>query len=246
MNTKICPGEVSGLKTGLTCDIKNAIICVMKNALRGNVYAQKVAKLRDITYYKERLFMRINTYAKLETIYKRYRGYVATKVLLDEGFSNRQIAVLVEEGYFEKIAHGYYWLAGGQYEKPQDYKCVEVCLSNPKAVICMDSALYYQRAIETEPEYLSVATKRTDRSMLKMNFPTKRHYFSDSNFQIGIRRQETEFGCYQIYDIERSICDVRRLEPQTTLEIIDGVRNNERQYKRLLKYAELLRIKQLI
>ncbi len=102
-----------------------------------------------------------------------------------------------------------------------------------------------EKMIAEEPEYLSIATERTDRSMLKMNFPTRRHYFSDSNFQIGRRKQETEFGSYYIYDIERSICDVRRLEPQITLEFIDCAKNNEQQYKRLLKYAELLRVKQL-
>lgn len=77
------------------------------------------------------------------------------------------------------------------------------------------------------------------------NFPTSRHYFSGSNFLIGRRKRETEFGSYPIYDVERSICDMRRLEPQITLEVIDQVKNNEEQYKRLLKYAELLRIKQL-
>ncbi len=189
--------------------------------------------------------MRVNTYARLETVYKRYRGYIGTQELLEAGFSNRQIAVLTEEGYLEKVSHGYYWLSGGQYKKPQDYKCIEVCLSNPRAVICMDSALYYQKAVAAEPEYLSVATERTDRSMLKMNFPIKRHYFSGSNFQIGRRKQQTEFGCYNIYDIERSICDVRRLEPQITMELIDCVKNNEQQYERLLEYAEQLRIKQL-
>lgn len=189
--------------------------------------------------------MRINTYMRLETIYKKYRGYVGTKVLLGEGFSNRQIATLAEEGYLEKICHGYYWLAGGQTKKPQDYKCIEVCLSDPKAVVCMDSALYYQKAITEEPEYLSVATERTDRSILKMNFPIIRHYFSDSNFQLGKQKRETDYGCYYIYDIERSICDVRRLEPQITLEFIDRVKDNEQQYNRLLKYAELLRVKQI-
>ncbi len=188
--------------------------------------------------------MRTNTYVKLERVYKRYKDYVETRKLLEEGFSNRQIVVLAEEGYLEKVSHGYYWLSGGQCTKPQDYKCIEVCLSNPRAVICMDSALYYQKMIAEEPEYLSIATERTDRSMLKMNFPTRRHYFSDSNFQIGRRKQETEFGCYYIYDVERSICDVRRLEPQITLEFIDCVKNNEQQYKRLLKYAELFKIKQ--
>lgn len=121
--------------------------------------------------------MKGNTYVKLETVYKKYRGYVGTKVLLEEGFSNRQIAVLAEEGYLEKICHGWYWLAGGQDKKPQDYKCVEVCLSDPRAVICMDSALYYQKEIAEEPEYLSIATERTDRSTLKMNFLTEAALF---------------------------------------------------------------------
>ena len=212
-------------ETGLTCVNKNAIICVNKNA-------------------KRILLMRNNTYVKLERFYKTYRGYVDTRKLLEEGFSNRQITVLAEEGYLEKVSYGHYWLSRGQYTKPQDYKCIEVCLSNPRAVICMDSALYYQKVFTEEPEYLSIATERTDRSMMKMNFPTRRHYFSSSNFQIGRTKQATEFGCYYIYDIERSICDMRRLEPQITLEFIDCVKNNEQQYKRLLKYADLFRIKQ--
>lgn len=187
--------------------------------------------------------MRPNTYIKIESVYKRYRGYVETRKLLEEGFTNRQIAILVEEGYLEKVSHGYYWLSGGPYKKPPDYKCIEVCLSDPRAVICMDSALYYQKVITAEPEYLSVATERTDRSMLKMNFPIKRHYFSGSNFQIGKTKQATEFGCYYMYDIERSICDLQRLEPQITLEVIDYAKNDEERYKQLMKYARLLGIK---
>ena len=65
-------------------------------------------------------------------------------------------------------------------------------LSNPDAVICMNSALYYQGVLSTEPDYLSVATERTDRSMMKMDFMIQRHYFSNRNFNIGIRKQETE------------------------------------------------------
>ena len=49
--------------------------------------------------------MRENTYIKIGALYSRYRGYVGTQDLLSEGFSNRQISVLVEEGYLEKICH---------------------------------------------------------------------------------------------------------------------------------------------
>lgn len=188
--------------------------------------------------------MRSNTYLKLEGVYKKYRGYVGTKELIREGFSNRQIGVLTEEGYLEKICHGYYWLAGGQCMKPADYKCIEVCLSNPRAVICMESAIYYQGGMEKEPEYLSVATERTDRSLLKMNFPIKRHYFSGNNFNAGIRKKNTEFGGYNIYDMERSVCDLLRFEQKIEVEVMNKVRSSEQQYERVLRYAKLLRIKQ--
>jgi predicted transcriptional regulator of viral defense system len=188
--------------------------------------------------------MRINTYVQFETEYRNFRGYVRTKELCEKGFSNRQIAVLTEEGYLEKICHGHYWVAVGKYKKPWDYKCIEICLSDPKAVICLDSAFYYQRLIETEPKYLSVATERTDRSLMKVSFPVKRHYFSDSNFKIGVKKKNTGFGCYNIYDIERSICDMKRLESEFTIEIVEDIKRNEKQYQRLLKYMELFKIKQ--
>lgn len=188
--------------------------------------------------------MRNNTYARLETVYSKYKGYIGTKELLEEGFTNRQIAFMTEERYLEKVCHGYYWLAGKKEDKPSDYKCIEVCLSDPRAVICMDSALYYQGAIKVEPEYLSVATARTDRSLLSMNFLITRHYFSASNYLIGVRKKETEYGCYNIYDIERSICDLLRLKSNITIEIVDNIKNDEEQYRRLSKYIELLQIKQ--
>lgn len=188
--------------------------------------------------------MRTNTYIRFENVCKKIKGYVGTKELLQEGYSNRQIAVLTEEGYLEKICHGYYWIKQREYRKPKDYKCIEACLSAPRAVICMKSALYYQDVIEEEPKCLSVATERTDRSLLKVEFPVKRHYFSEKIFGIGVEKRKTEFGCYNIYDIERSICDVIRLQSDT-IEIVYEMSKNERQYERLLRYAELLNIKKL-
>jgi hypothetical protein len=125
--------------------------------------------------------MRENTYIKIETLYRKYRGYVETKNLLAEGFSNRQISTLVNEGYLQKVCYGHYWLSGKQCKKPFDYKCIEVSLSNPDAVICMNSALYYQGVLSAEPDYLSVATERTDRSMMKMLLDTEGEFICYSD-----------------------------------------------------------------
>ena len=51
--------------------------------------------------------MRENTYIKIEKLYKKYKGYVGTKNLLAEGFSNRQIFTLVNEGYLQKVCYGH-------------------------------------------------------------------------------------------------------------------------------------------
>lgn len=81
--------------------------------------------------------------------------------------------------------------------------------------------------------------------MMKMDFMIQRHYFSNRNFNIGIRKQETEFGTYNIYDIERSVCDLYRLEGETEIEvgIVKNIKENKYLYNRLLKYAEVLQIK---
>lgn len=190
--------------------------------------------------------MRIATYEKLEHLYKKYRGYISTGQLLAEGFSNRQIAGLTEEKCLEKVCHGHYWMAQCGEKKPDDYKCIEVCLSSPRAVIALESACYYQGGIQREPEALIVATERTDRSLMKMGFPVERHYFSSSNFQTGMRRVETAFGGYRIYDVERSFCDIVRLkdtgaDAAMMAEIVGSFSGRE-QYRRILKYAEELNL----
>lgn len=191
--------------------------------------------------------MRTNTYCKLENLYKKYKGYISTKELLSEGISNRQIANLTEENFLEKVCHGYYWMIQCGCKKPADYKCIEVCLGSPRAVIAMKSACYYQGIIKTEPEVLTVATERTDRSQIKMNFAVKRHYFSDSNFRLGMKKVKTEFGGYNIYNTERSFCDIVRLNDKALndeliIEIYNHIKTSQGQYERALKYAEMLKL----
>lgn len=188
--------------------------------------------------------MRASTYYKINNLYKSHKGYISTRGLTEEGLTNRQISALTEEGYLERVCHGYYWMIRGGYKKPYDYKCIEACLSNPKAVISMKSACFYQGVTETEPEYLTVSTERTDRSGMKTNFPIERHFFSSSNFRLGLKIVETEFGCYNIYDIERSICDIIRLEGKNTdsallIEQMNLRSMKRNQYERMLKYAQL-------
>lgn len=187
--------------------------------------------------------MRRETYDKL----KKYSGYVETNQLLNAGITNRQIANFEKEGMLEKVCHGYYWVTNTTFDKPKEYKALEVYLSDPRAIICADSACFYLGLIPLEPSTLSVATSRNDRSTIRMNFPIERHYVSDSIFSEDYHEVITDYGKYCIYNIDRSVCDCIRFKANIDTYvfelIIDKYREREeKQMARMMEYAKRLRM----
>ena len=165
--------------------------------------------------------MRQIIYDKVRNISEKYKGYIDTEDLMKEGLTNRQIGLLTAEEKLEKIAHGHYWVNSDAYGKPEDYKAVEVARVNENAVICADSACYYMGLIDVEPQVLSIATKRSDRHKMKMNFDVCRHYFSEKAFEEDQKVFNTEYGSYKVYDIDRSVCDCVRFKNDIPKEIFD-------------------------
>ena len=196
--------------------------------------------------------MRQATYEKVNDLAQRFRGYMKTPQLLKEGITNRQIGQLVDEGRIERVGVGTYWLGCGDAEhfisKPGDYKEIEASLVNPDVIICADSACFLQGLIDVEPEKLSIATKRSDRKKMEMNYPLSRHYCADVYFEQGAEQVQTDFGAYKVYEVDRSICDCIRfretIETGIFAYIIDAYKENakEQQYDRLLSYAKKMRI----
>ena len=86
-------------------------------------------------------------------------------------FANKE---LVNKGIVEHVSHGFYWLIDEENGKPENYQFIEACMVNPRAVICADSACYFHGLIDKMPETLSVATLKTDRSRMQLNFPVCR------------------------------------------------------------------------
>ena len=178
---------------------------------------------------------------------EKYKGYIDTEDLMKEGLTNRQIGLLTAEEKLEKIAHGHYWVNSDAYGKPEDYKAVEVARVNENAVICADSAWYYMGLIDVEPQVLSIATKRSDRHKMKMNFEVSRHYFSEQAFEDEKHVFDTKYGSYNVYGIDRSVCDCIRFREDIDKDIFELVIENYRKYdkkneERLMAYAKAMRI----
>ena len=185
-----------------------------------------------------------DTYMKCYHLADKYKGYISTAELLREGLTNRQISEFVANGMLEKICYGIYWFNCADYVKPDDYKAIEICLSDPRAVLCADSACFYQKLIDVEPPSVSIATPRDDRSKIVMNFPVTRHYYSENHFKEQQEIIHTAFGQYTVYNIERSVCDCIRfkndIDDHIFCLVIECYRKQENTRERLSQYAQQL------
>lgn len=186
------------------------------------------------------------TYEKANHLFEEAGGYLPTRKLLDARITTIQIRNFLDEGKIEKVSHGHYWNLMSGRKKPKDYKMLEACMTNPKAVICSLSACYYHGIVKKEPEKLYVATKRTDRGEMKLQFPVSRHYYSVSTFDEDILEVETACGNFRIYDLDRSVCDclrmARELGEDTISVVLKGYqKSSKKDVDRLIAYADSVR-----
>lgn len=195
--------------------------------------------------------MLLNTYEKVTKLFRDGNGYRNASQLKEAKVTTVQIKELVSKGILERVSHGHYWLIDREKGKPENYEMIEACMVNPRAVICADSACYYHGLIDTAPEKLSVATLKTDRSKMQLNFPVTRHYYSDLAFEQDLEVVETPYGPLRIYALERSVCDTIRFREDIGSEQVDEIVHNymkreNRQMERLLAYADAMRVGKIV
>lgn len=191
------------------------------------------------------------TYDKVNALFEEGNGYLPTRKMLDNKITTIQIRTMLEEGKIEKISHGNYWNLMSGKKKPKNYKMLEACMTNRKAVICSLSACYYHGLLDEEPDKLYVATARTDRGGMKLNFPVSRHYFSVSSFEDDVLNVKTGGGEIRVYDVDRSVCDCIRLEKEIGRDMVELVvenykKSNKKKPTHLLQYADRMRYGKIV
>ena len=195
--------------------------------------------------------MLLNTYEKVTKLFRDRNGYRNAAQLKDAKVTTVQIKELVSKGILERVSHGHYWLIDEEKGKPENFEMLEACMVNPRAVICADSACYYHGLIQKAPERLSVATLKTDRSKMQLNFPVTRHYYSDLAFEQDLEVVKTPYGQIRIYALERSVCDTIRFRADIGIETVEHIVQNymkleNRQMGRLLAYADAMRVGKIV
>ncbi len=191
------------------------------------------------------------TYDRIYALFEKSGGYLATRTMLDHKVSTIHIKELLEDGDIEKVSHGNYWGAFLHIEKPENYKMIEACMTNSKAVICGPSACHYHGLLRKEPDKLFIATSRVDRGGMKLTFPVSRHFYSKECFDEDRHTVMMNGIPVLIYGVDRSVCDCIRMEEEigqgTVNEVVRAYKKLEtRDLEKLLDYADRMRVGRIV
>jgi predicted transcriptional regulator of viral defense system len=191
----------------------------------------------------------IEKLSKFTGVFQDKNGYAKTTELKERGIHQRDIKKALDDGRVIKIKSGLYRYGETSMISHQGF--VDVSLSVPHGVICLISALAYYELTTFNPTFIFVALPRnTWRPKIEYP-PVGFFHFSKKQFEAGIDEIKIEGFNVRIYCPEKTVCDCFRYRNKLGLDIAregltEYLRRKDRSLEKLLKYAEICRIKSLM
>ena len=172
-------------------------------------------------------------------------GIAKTSEFVYAGLSNFDVASLCNDGYIERIRHGYYQLA--DKGAVGDEQMLAVLL--PECIVCVESALFYYGYSDFAPRQWSIAVPRTfSRTRLKTyTLSTKIYYIQNSQFELGKTIGDFNGIQLNVYDRERTICDCFKYRTKLDNELLNKALNayaadDKKNLLNLSRYAKEMRV----
>lgn len=172
-------------------------------------------------------------------------GIAKTSDFVAAGIPAVDIVNLCNTGYLERIRHGYYQLADGNTSSEEQLIATLI----PKAIICVESALFHYGYSDFAPRKWSIAVPRSmSRTKLDVDALALQTYYVQSEiYELG-RVTDDFYGVkLSVYDRERTICDCFKYRSRLDHEIFSKALNayakdEKKNLQNLSIYAKKLRV----
>ena len=172
-------------------------------------------------------------------------GIAKTSDFVAAGIPAVDIVNLCNTGYLERIRHGYYQLADGNTSSEEQLIATLI----PKAIICVESALFHYGYSDFTPRKWSIAVPRSmSRTKLDIDALTLQTYYVQSEiYELGKTTADFNGVVLPIYDRERTICDCFKYRSRLDNEIFNKalnayVNDSKKNLRNLSGYAKKLRV----
>ena len=172
-------------------------------------------------------------------------GIAKTSDFVAAGILAVDIVNLCNIGYLERIRHGYYQLADGNTSSEEQLIATLI----PKAIICVESALFHYGYSDFAPRKWSIAVPRSmSRTKLDIDAPALQTYYMQPEiYELGKTTANFNGVMLPVYDRERTICDCfkyrSRLDNEIFNKALNAYVNDSKKDLRILSgYAKKLRV----
>ena len=172
-------------------------------------------------------------------------GIAKTSDFVAAGIPAVDIVNLCNTGFLERIRHGYYQLADGNTSSEEQLIATLI----PKAIICVESALFHYGYSDFAPRKWSIAVPRSmSRTKLDIDALALQTYYVQSEiYELGKTTADFNGVILPVYDRERTICDCFKYRSRLDNEIFNKalnayVNDSKKDLRNLSEYAKKLRV----
>lgn len=150
-------------------------------------------------------------------------GIAKTSDFVAAGIPAVDVVNLCNTGYLERIRHGYYQLAEGDTSSEEQLIATLI----PKAIICVESALFHYGYSDFAPRKWSITVpKSISRTKLDIGALTSQTYYMQSEiYELGKTTADFNGVIFPVYDRERTICDCFKYRSRLNNEIFNKALN---------------------
>lgn len=175
--------------------------------------------------------------------------FITNKEAEQLGYGRHILASMAKQGTLERVRPGLYQING---ELTDDFLLIS---SNSKRVIFShQTALYLHDLSDRSPNTFHISVPQAyNASHIKKRYDNlKIHYVKKDLFSIGLIEKKTPMGNeVQVYDIERTICDIiidkKNIDKQIFVDAINRYfKSSKKNLRKLIKYSKELGIEEEI
>lgn len=177
------------------------------------------------------------------------KQFISRTELMENGLSHYKIKQLVEQGKLLSVNRKYY--ENLDYEgQASDFYAVPAYTE--KGIVCMLSAAVHYELTTHRPLQVDVAIPREAKIPKSPEWPDMHfYYFSKQRYETGIKMITEGENKFQIYDEEKTVCDIvfyrNKLGLELAVEVMRNyVKQEQRDFNRLLAYAGKLHVEKVM
>ena len=193
--------------------------------------------------------IKVGEYVDKKTLLKQViiekGGIAKTSDFVATGIPAVDVVNLCNTGYLERIRHGYYQLA--DWDTSSEEQLIAALI--PKAIICVESALFHYGYSDFAPRKWSIAVPRSmSRTKLDIDALALQTYYVQSEiYELGKTTADFNGVMLPVYDRERTICDCFKYRSRLDNEIFNKalnayVNDSKKDLRNLSGYAKKLRV----